>query len=522
MEGEDRQIQSIGDQTGRLIKLARDVNRPIKEVFTEAKSAKKPNIRPIFGEMLRRIEAGEADGILCWQINRLFRNPLDQGRIHWLLQQGIIKSILTIDREYLPEDNALLLAVEGGVANQFIVDLKKNTKRGMESKLQKGWLPTRAPEGYLNSKTAAKGEQFICKDPVRFPILRKMWDLLLTGTVSPLHILGLMNGPWGYRTRRFAKSGDKPLSRSGLYRILSNPFYTGIISYKGIEYQGKHEPIITLAEFDRVQFLLGRDGKPRTHQKTFTYAGMFRCGECGSMITAELKRKLIKFTGQIKEYTYYHCTKRTRSGVVCSQRRVVTEEALEQQILEMLKRLTILPKFLEWALEVLAENSKAETEQAERIAEAQGKSLLSLTNERNELVRMRCKNLISEELFIEEKNMLERRIWELQENIQEPKTDEKKDLCVRIFQLAARACECFVNGDTNKRREILKSVMQEDLSNQTLRDKKLSIHAAKWLQWIENDYFSLEAEFRAIEPAKTRMDTGENEVLSSIRLRWGV
>jgi len=138
-ESEDRQVQSIDDQVNRLKKLANDLNLDIKKTYTEAKSAKKPDNRPIFDEMIQRIENGEAEGILCWQINRLSRNPIDSGKLSWLLQRGILKSIQTIDRQYLPEDNVLLFSVESGVANQYILDLSKNTKRGMLSKLEKGW-----------------------------------------------------------------------------------------------------------------------------------------------------------------------------------------------------------------------------------------------------------------------------------------------------------------------------------------------------------------------------------------------
>ena len=104
-ESEDRQVQSIDDQTNRLKKLAADLNLDIKKTYTEAKSAKKPNNRPLFDEMMQRIEDGEANGILCWQINRLSRNPIDSGKLSWLLQQGTLKSIQTIDRQYLPDDN---------------------------------------------------------------------------------------------------------------------------------------------------------------------------------------------------------------------------------------------------------------------------------------------------------------------------------------------------------------------------------------------------------------------------------
>src|SRR3989344_1758144 len=163
-ESEDRQVQSLDDQINRLKKIANDLNLDIKKSYTEAKSAKKPNNRPVFDELIQRIENGEADGILCWQINRLSRNPIDSGKLSWLLQRGILKSIQTIDRQYLPDDNVLLFSVEAGSANQYILDLSKNTKRGMLSKLEKGWQTGVAPLGYLNDKE----NKIIINDPERF------------------------------------------------------------------------------------------------------------------------------------------------------------------------------------------------------------------------------------------------------------------------------------------------------------------------------------------------------------------
>ena len=190
-ESADRQVQSNEDQTRIMIKLAQENKIDIVDKFEESKSAKKPNNRPIFEKMLKRIEAGEANGILCWEINRLSRNPVDSGKIQWLLQQGIVQSIRTINREYKPSDNALILSVESGTANQYIIDLKKGVKRGLESKLQRGMAPMLAPLGYLNTKTENRGDNYIVKDPARFRLVRKIWDLMLIGTHTPPKILAV-------------------------------------------------------------------------------------------------------------------------------------------------------------------------------------------------------------------------------------------------------------------------------------------------------------------------------------------
>ena len=66
-ESEDRQVQSIESQVEELQKLAKNSSLAVVNIFSESKSAKAPE-RPIFEEMLSRIRAGEANGILCWKL----------------------------------------------------------------------------------------------------------------------------------------------------------------------------------------------------------------------------------------------------------------------------------------------------------------------------------------------------------------------------------------------------------------------------------------------------------------------
>ncbi|MBV9468416.1 MAG: recombinase family protein [Abitibacteriaceae bacterium] len=80
-ESDDKQAQSIEDQLKDLRALAAQRGLLVVGELTEAKSAKSPGGRPVFAEMVSRLQAGEADAILCWHVNRLFRNPIDFGTI---------------------------------------------------------------------------------------------------------------------------------------------------------------------------------------------------------------------------------------------------------------------------------------------------------------------------------------------------------------------------------------------------------------------------------------------------------
>ncbi|PIR17675.1 MAG: hypothetical protein COV46_03180 [Deltaproteobacteria bacterium CG11_big_fil_rev_8_21_14_0_20_49_13] len=512
-ESGDRQVQSIDDQINRLQKLAGDLKLNVVDILIEAKSAKKPQSRPIFMKMMQRIEAGEADGILAWQLNRLSRNPVDSGTLGWFLQQGTIQSIQTTEREYLPDDNVLLFSVESGMANQYILELRKNVKRGVDSKLAKGWKPNVASLGYLNEKE----EKTIVEDPERFPLIRKMWDLMLTGTKSPPQILEIANKQWGFRTRKTKRLGGKELSRSGIYRIFTNPFYAGIIAYGGKEYDGKHKAMITLSEFDRVQYLLGRKGKARPKTHAFAFTGLIRCGECGCVYTAETKRKLIKCNGEVKEYTYYHCT-RKRTDYDCSQKKVIRDDVLNQLIADEIEKFTILPEFRDWALEVLKEQNSKEVTDRNQIFESQTKALAQSHDKLDRLVDMRLNDLLSNAEYVQKKDRLEKEIQDLRKQAKE--TEERIDnwleLTEKVFDFATNAHTAFLNGNMETKKQILMALG----SNPTLKDGKLSITASEWLVPIEKAYPSLEAAYQGLEPAQTPENTKRMGQIGAIRSTW--
>src|SRR3989344_3649426 len=511
-ENEDRQVQSIDDQFERLKKLAADLNLDIKKVYTEAKSAKKPDNRPVFDEMMERIKNGEADGILCWSLNRLTRNPIDSGNLSWLLQKSTIKSIQTIERQYLPSDNVLLFNVETRQANQYILDLSRDTRRGMLKKLSAGWQTGVAPLGYLNDKE----NKIIIKDPERFNLVRKMWDLMLTGNYTPPKILDIANEEWGFRTRKFKRIGGNELSRSGIYKIFTSLFYAKIVVVNGVQYAGEHKQMITLEEYDRVQMLLGRKGKPRPKQHEFAFTGSIRCGVCGCLYTAETKKKLLK-SGEIREHTYYHCTKRS-TKIKCNQRKNIPVNDLETAIEKEIEKYTILPEFLSWALEGLNKKNDTEIDDRTKIYEMRHKTLVQTQKELDELTKMRYRQLIDDPTFVKEKNELQVKISQLKGELRDTESRAEKwlELTEKTFKFATYARKEFVTGGLELKREILLTLGQ----NPIIRNGRLVIEPNEWLVPIGNNYTALAKAYLRLEPTKMPLNKAKTEALTSVRARW--
>ena len=513
-ESDDRQMQSIDDQIDRLKQLAKDKGLIIKKVLTESKSGKKPHVRPVFDAMMESIEKGEVGGIICWQINRLSRNPVDSGRIQWLLQQGILESIQTPDRAYKPEDNTLLFSVESGMANQFIIDLRKNTMRGMESKLEKGWAPILAPIGYLNDKE----KHTIFKDAEKFPLIRKMWDLMLTGSYSATQVLEIATNDWGLLTKEYKRRGGGELTQSGVYRMFTNIFYTGLFLWAGKQYQGNHEPMITMAEYDRVQELLGRTTNARPQKHSFPFTGFIRCGECGCLVTAETHTKLVKSEGVMRTYTHYHCT-RKKVKVRCTQTKMTKADDLEIQIEREIASISIVPQFRDWALEVINQSNDKEIETRTKIYETQHKTLEKTQKELDGLTKMRYRDLIDDEMFVRERDILQNKIVELRQRVKETESraDEWLELTERTFNFATYAHKVFLDGGIEDKKEILVALG----SNPVLKDKILSISTNKWFKRIQQDYPTLLAQYERLELHKAPISKAQNRALDAVRTGWG-
>ncbi len=193
--------------------------------------------------------------------------------------------------------------------------------------------------------------------------------------------------------------------------------------------------------------LLGRKGKPRPKKHEFAFTGSIRCGVCGCLYTAETKNKLIKHTGEIREHTYYHCTRKT-TKIKCNQRKYIRVADLELSIENEIEKYTILPEFLQWALEGLNKKNDTEIEDRTKVYEMRHKTLVETQKELDELTRMRYRQLIDDETFIKEKNTLQSKISQFKENLRETETRAERwlELTEKTFNFATYARNAFITA----------------------------------------------------------------------------
>jgi DNA invertase Pin-like site-specific DNA recombinase len=307
----------------------------IVHVYEDVESAREPG-RTQFTAMMEVLRKDtRIDGIICHKVDRLLRNFADYALVDEYIQAGVDFPFVTGNYDRSPVGK-LGLGVQVLFAKHYIDNLSEEVKKGLHRRVlvEHRWAFP-APLGYMYQGVEKDAD--IVPDPERFPLLKKGWELLLSGQYS-LRELTAHLATLGLRTRGNERyPAGNPIRPNVLHDVFSNPFYFGMMRFNGELLPGTHKPMITKDVFDRCQAILRNRGNPRPELKDFTYRGVMVCGNCGCTVTAEEHVKFYRGTGREATYVYYRCA---RSRGRCKER-PVPERALEEQITSQLSAITL-------------------------------------------------------------------------------------------------------------------------------------------------------------------------------------
>ena len=440
---EDKQVRSIEDQITELRAFAKQESLEVVDTFIEKQSAKIPG-RPIFGEMLTRIEKGEATGILAWHPDRLARNSVDGGRIIYLLDCGRIVALKFPQFwfESTPQGK-FMLNIAFGQSKYYVDSLSENTKRGLRQKVRRGEYPSVAPIGYINNVRTKS----VIVDKKKARVIREAFEFYAQGDKRLEDVCDF------FAQRGILSRGGKRIHKTRATFILSNPFYTGLFRYGGEIHEGKHEPIITKKLFDTAQEVLKQRGKPQRKQENEpqAFCGLISCAECGMMITAEKQ----------KGHIYYRCTKKK---VKCSQP-YIREEELDRQLSAKMQKVSLPADWAEKLLEMAEQDKEKSAQSASAFVKESQEKIRAIQNKLQRLLDGYLEQDIEREIYRERKAKLLSEKKSLEEKM--ARIEQKQNDWLEPFQnwikVASNLVKIASDDDLFEKKVIAKEIFGSNL-----------------------------------------------------------
>lgn len=227
-------------------------------------------------------------------------------------------------------------------------NIRQRTSMGMTKRVEDGyWMGGgRIPYGYDYDESEG-----ILVPNEHADDVRKMFELYLEG----------------YSTFKLAKMFNLTYD-SFAKQILKRKTYTGVIVYNGVEYNGRHQPLITEELYEKVQRVMKQRGQLHTFaQSTYLLSGLLVCGVCGA------KMRYAKWSSGLVKITCYSNNKSRKYLVKsdnCDNYRYNSKEVEEAVIADLFAHIDIAK----------SETKEAETYNVLHVLERKRDSLRSRIN----------------------------------------------------------------------------------------------------------------------------------------------
>jgi site-specific DNA recombinase len=301
----------------------------VGEYVEPGNSAQTIDKRPVFREMIARIvRERDVDYVIIYARSRAFRNYIDAGNTKMALEKLGVK-LISAKEDF--GDGLMAEAMEAvtDVFNWLQVRMSgEDIKVKMANKARNGGTVGRAKVGYLNVRKRIEGREVrtIEPDTERAPFIVMAFEAFATGKYTTQSLRAMLTQA-GLRMQATARRPARPISLAQLGDVLRDRYYLGFVEYEGIEYPGRHEPLISAELFERVQKVLdshqGAGTRTRTHNHYLK--GVLWCARCDHRFIVQ------RAQGNGGEYFYFFC--RGRQEGLCNVP-YLNVQAVEQAVLD--------------------------------------------------------------------------------------------------------------------------------------------------------------------------------------------
>ncbi len=278
--------------------------------------------------MLEYVSVSPVQFCIINKVDRIARNRLDDAVIHATLRGRNIQLVSVTENIDESPSGMLMHGILATIAEFYSLNLAQEVVKGLKQKAIMGGTPGLAPLGYLNIRTTSGGAEIreVTTDPDRFHLVKFAFDSYATGDWTLSQLAEELNRR-GLTTRESPKRPARPITTTALHKILTNPYYKGLVTFQGAVHEGTHTVMVTAEAWLALQQILARNNqtgqRPQKHDHYLK--GILYCS-CGAKLMFE---RPCGNTGE--RYDYFTCSGRRRGTTTCTRAAILTER-IERKI----------------------------------------------------------------------------------------------------------------------------------------------------------------------------------------------
>jgi site-specific DNA recombinase len=400
---------SIKAQRDACLRKARELGASLEGEYVDRGESARSRDRTDFQRMVEDVVSdGSIDYVIVHKLDRFARNRVDDAMMTLALEKAGAKLVSCSENIDDTPSGALMHGIMASISEFYSRNLASEVRKGFEQKVKAGGTPTRAKLGYLNAReTTPDGRNIgvVNVDPERAPLIRLGFELYETGDFSFATLREVLTTK-GLRSRPTRNHQGLPLSTSQIDRILKDPYYIGIVRYKGVDYPGAHQPLIEPDLFYRVQDIIAAHGvsgdKRRLHHHWLK--GTIHCGACGKRLIFTKARNR-----HGKTYEYFYCVGRQHYERSCKQGWMPVE-AVENAVIDHYKTIQLSDERTERIRAAILDRIGAMERTADRQREKQTAEVERIEQEQLRLVQAHSAGAVPLKHLVSEQDRLKREL----------------------------------------------------------------------------------------------------------------
>jgi len=307
--------------------------------------------RPAVQRMMSDIKAGKIDCVVVYKVDRLSRSLMDFARMMETFEEHHV-SFVSVTQQFNTSHSMgrLMLNVLLSFAQFEREIISERTRDKIAAARRKGKFAGGRPVLGYDLLSNPAGPKLVVNDAEANQV-RTIFELYLKHqalipTVRELDQRGWTTKAW--QTKDGRRVGGCPFDKNLLYHLLTNVVYLGKVRYRDEVHPGEHAAIVDEQVWQRVQAVLGRNGRTGGGVVKNKYGallkGLLRCGSCECSMGHTYSAQ------GTKRYRYYVCLRAQKRGWDKCPTKSVPAGEIERFVVEQIKTIGKDPAVLKETL----------------------------------------------------------------------------------------------------------------------------------------------------------------------------